>query len=485
MYARATQFAITSRAIQYSTAQGSNILRLQDQISSGLKITRPSDQPSAWQQISAFSLRLASIEATGPVITDATARLNASVSELQEAHRLTAAAERLAQQGIQSMGPTERAALATEAEGLLYRMKNLANTRYGQHYLYGGTRSSTQPFDFEPPTVAGRLAATLYSGGDRHGQSVISTGLSVDSLYRGDEVFDVDDRQETVLISNSGVGRAVGTDSMRGRATLAVRHTVTSYAAGSGVAAAANSPGNDTILGPSGTHRLTINDTSGTGASGTISLNGGSPIAFDSSQASLEVIGPLGEKVFVNMTAITAGFSGDVDITANGTLSLDGGSTTVPIGFAAQQSLTDPLGGGQVRLDTSTIRRPGDDYLEFPGTTDIFATLDSLIRDLRGERNLDAAATNESLGRTLERLDSIADRMLETIGVQSSSLAGLDQIQSRNEDLKLELEIGRSNLQSTDLPTAIIDLQSEQLLQQYTFAITSRIMSQNLLSFLQ
>ena len=428
--------------------------------------------------------RRAALTASKPVIADATSRLNASVSELQEVHRLVSDASRLAQQGIQALSPAERSALATEAEGVLDRLKNVANTKFGQHYLFGGTRSGDQPFQFSEPSVAGRLSVTSYGGGLTNSQSVISPELAVDSLYNGNLIFDEAGRQPTILHSKTGITTSTGTDTMTGRAKLQVRHVLTQYATGSGVVAAANSPGNDTILGKLAAHKLTIKDTSGTGAFGTVSLNNGNEIAFDSSMSSLEVTGPGGEKVFIDTSGITAGFTGDVNITADGTLSVDGGKTTTAIDFTASQTITDSLSGKTVRLNTLALGRTGDDWLEFPGTTDVFETLDSLIRDLRGDRPIDSGALNASLGRTLSRLEQLGDRVLETIGIQSSSLAGLEQVQYRNEDLLFELEAEQSGLQSTDLARAIIDLQSEQLMQQYTYAVTSRIMSQSLLNFL-
>ncbi len=484
MYARATSFAVTSRAIHFGALHGSNILRLQQQISSGIRIDQPSDGPLEYQRISGLQNRLAGLRASETVINDANTRLNTSVSELTEANRLVTSAARLAQRGIQSLGPGERAALATEAEGLLIRWRGLANARVGNQYLFGGTRSDQPPYVFGGPAASGRLATSQYQGGARHAQSLVSPTLAVDSLYAGDQVFDSSDRQPTVIASQSGISLpATGTDSMTGRATLTVRHTATNYAPGSGIQPAAAAAASDTVLGPAGIHSVVVNDISGTGTSGTISLNGAEPVAWDNSMTSLQLTGPAGQRVHVDMSGITPGFSGNVAITTAGTLSLDGKSE-VPITWNASIALTDPVSGGRVRLNTLTLRQSGTDQLEFPGTTDVFETLDALVRDLRGESKVPAEQMNASLGRTLERLEQLGDQMLEITGIQSSTLAGLEQVSFRNEDLQLELQTEQSNLQSTDIAQAVINLQQEQLLQQYTYTITSRIMSQSLLNYL-
>ena len=84
-------------------------------------------------------------------------------------------------------------------------------------------------------------------------------------------------------------------------------------------------------MGAIGTHSLQIDDTSGTGASGTISHNGDRPFNFTSADPDLQLFGPQREAVYVNTITITAGFSGRVDILAVGTVSLDGRASTAPI----------------------------------------------------------------------------------------------------------------------------------------------------------
>src|SRR5439155_11953260 len=100
-------------------------------------------------------------------------------------------------------------------------------------------------------------------------------------------------------------------------------HTSTTYQAGSGVQTGSGSAAGDTVIGPAGAHQLTIVDTSGTGAAGTVSLDGGPAVAFTNADTNLKVSGPNGQVVFVDTTAITANFNGTVNITANGTVSVD------------------------------------------------------------------------------------------------------------------------------------------------------------------
>lgn len=461
------------------------MLRLQDQLSSGIRIRKSSDDPLAFRQITSIQSQLKHLDDSAYVIQEAEGKLNASVSNLTEFQQTLASAQRLAQEGVQALSQEERNALALEAEGLLTRLKDLANARFNGQYLYGGSASERVPYAFAEGLQTGRSLEVSYRGAEKSAESVISPSLSVETLYSGDEIFGAGERGPTVLYGKSGARIGGATDTMRGRATLQIRHTATTYLGASGLAAGTGSAGNDSVIGQAGTHSVTLVDTSGTGASGTISLNGGPAFAWDNSQTNLEVTGPNGERIFVDTTAIAAGFSGQVDLTGSGTLSVDGGATTTNIDFSSSQVVTDSLTGRRVSINSSSVNRTGDDYLEFTGTSNAFQALDELIQDLRGNRKIDNAQYAESLARRLGELEKIADKVLTAVGLQATSLEGLEQLKNRNEDLRAETEIRLGDLQNTDFTRAVVELTNEQMLQQFTFSVASQMMNQSLIDFLR
>lgn len=484
MLTRATYAGISSRLAKYASLHGSNLLRLQDQISSGIRITRSSEDPLAFRQITSFQSQLKHLEDSAFVITDAESKLNASVSQLTEFHRLVAEAKRIAQEGIQSLSAGDRQALALEAEGILRQMQEIANTNFAGQYLYGGARSSSQPYQFGPAALPGRTLTANYSGVAESGESVISPSLSVETLYSGSRIFDSAERGPTVLYGITGAQTGPGTDSLTGRATLQVRHTNTTYLGGSGIQAGSSSAAGDTVLGTAGRHVVTLVDTSGTGAAGTISLNGGPTLAWTSSDTNLMVSGQSGEKIYVDTSAIAAGFNGTVDLQSDGTLSVDNGATTLNIDFSANQGVTDSLTGRSVTINSSGISLTGDDYLEFSGTSNAFQVVDELIQDLRGTRSLQNSQFADAINRRIGELEHMGDQTLSIVGLQATSLEGLDQLKLRNEDMQYETKQRLGDLQSTDLAAAVVQLANEQSLQQYTFLVASRILSQSLVNFL-
>jgi flagellin-like hook-associated protein FlgL len=304
-------------------------------------------------------------------------------------------------------------------------------------------------------------------------------------LLPGDMVFQSAAREPTVVVGKSGATSGTGTDTAVGSKQLMVIHDSTTFTGGSGILTGTDSAAGDTIIGPSGSNVFQINDTSGTGTSGTISLNGGDPVVFNNTMTNLVVTGPLGVKIHVDTTGITAGFNGSVDVEATGSLSLDGGITRTAISFSANQQITDPRDGTLVNLDTTAIRRAGTDHVEFPGTSDVFSVLRELRDDILNTRNMPDSTRSDSLSRRIGDIERIQDHVLDMVGVQSVSLEQIDRLESRTGDLKLAERIEYSDTVSADIAEAVLRLKELNNLQQFTMAAVGQLLTPNLLNYIQ
>ncbi len=482
---RTTSFASSSQALRYSARYNANIIKFQKQISSGIRLERSSDDPIAFRQISSLSVRLQELNSEASTIDDSETKLNTSVSQLTQANTLLVRAKTLAQQGVQANSDSERTALAVEVEGILASLQNSTKTQVAGSFLYSGAKTDTEPYRFVDPQAAGGTLSVQYQGSTNNSRAYIGDAISVDTFWRADRIFADSDRGDAEIYGTTGAKIGQGTDSMVGRATLQVRHTLTSYAGTSGVAAGLGSVGGDTVLGSAGEHTLTIEDTSGTGDFGTVSLNGAAVIEWTSTDTNLRVVSNDGKEVFIDTSSISVGFSGTIDMTSEGTLSVDGGATTTAIDFSASQTIVDSTTGKQTHIDTRDIRSTGDDYLEFLGTSDVFQVLYELSQDLRGARDLSNTQLAESLDRRVGELDRLSDHVLEVLGEQAASLQTLGELDARVTDLQLETETRLSNLAATDIPATVLRLQNDQNLLEFTYAVTAQISSTNLLDFLR
>ncbi len=179
-------------------------------------------------------------------ISDAQAKLNSSVSTLNQVSNLLTQAKDLALQGSNSTNsPEAYQALGSQVDSILNEVIQLANTQQSGQYLYGGTASQTTPFTVN---AQGQI---VYNGSAQALNEPIGQGQQVQTLYAGSQVFQSLQRGTTVYTGTTGAVAGSGTDSATGSGTLTVAHTSTTYAAGSGVQAGTNSVSGDTILGPS------------------------------------------------------------------------------------------------------------------------------------------------------------------------------------------------------------------------------------------
>ena len=481
MINRVTQSQIFSLARVQLAKQSSELSKRQQEISTGLRIQRPSDDPAAMRRSLIQKDRMDRLDSHLSSIQFTQSRLSQAAVQLQDANTLLVRARGIALQAPQATDDSEVHALVSELNGILDQLTRVANSSDENGYLFSGTASRTRPF----PGDANGNGQSTYAGSRSNTELLITGDAARDALLSGDQIFQPVAREASLLIGRTGARTGTGTDTATGTRELVVAHVATSYAGTSGVSAGTGSATGDTIIGPAGTHRLQINDTSGTGAAGTLSLNGGPAVSFTNADTSILVEGPQGERIYVNTSGITAGFSGTVDLTATGSMSIDGGLTTVPITFAANEVVTDSRDGTVVNLDSTAIVRSGNDQLEFPGTADVFNAVRALRDDLLNTRDLPPGDRIAALDRRLADVERVQDHLLNTIGVQAVSQEQIDRLHSRTEDLQLAEKVEYSDTVSADIVESITRLQELTNLQQFTLKAVGQMLTPNLLNYIQ
>lgn len=146
---RVTEGSITTRVLanlQRNMARGG---ALQEQLSSGKQISRPSDSPTG--TINALALRgeIRSFEQYSRSADDGLGWLGAIDNALTESSGLVNKVRDLALQGLNSgiASPGSREALAVEVDNIYEAMIGLANTRYLDRPVFGGTTTGTSAYD--------------------------------------------------------------------------------------------------------------------------------------------------------------------------------------------------------------------------------------------------------------------------------------------------------------------------------------------------
>jgi len=478
--------AMVNRALASTRARTDRLGVLQSQATTGKRILRVSDDPLAAAGALALNGRDQQVGAYLNNLQSARSHLDAGVSTLRQIGNVLTQARDVALAANHSVNDgVALEALAQQVDGLLARVLELANTQHAGRYLFSGTAETTPPFTVTGRDSQGRPMQVAYQGSLGRADVAVSTTMRVDLLYLGEEIFQARQRQTTVYTGGTGASAGLGTDNATGKGELLVQHILTTYAGGSGVQAGASSVAGDTVLGPPGAHWLTLVDTSGSGTGGIVSLNGGPEVPFTSADSDLRVPGPNGEVVFIDTTSIVPGFSGTVPLTADGTLSVDGGATQVPITFSANQAVTHGSTGTVTHVNSTFIRRTGRETLDYVGAQDVFETLIALRDELRAAAGETPQVFGERLSRRGAALDRLRENVLRTVGEQSVALENLERLQTHVEDLQIALREQAAKLEAVDLGELVLSMQQEHYLLQLTLASAARLFDQSLADFLR
>ncbi|WP_338825200.1 Flagellar hook-associated protein 3 [Moorella humiferrea] len=149
------QVRITNRMLGQNVVRNINrnleyMYRVQEQMSTGKRVNRPSDDPIVVARVLAFKTSIAANDQYKKNMEDAKGWIDASESALGMATDVLQRARELAVYGANGTMPEESMqALGEEVEQLLDEMVQVANTSYGGRYLFGGTYTTGTPFEKE------------------------------------------------------------------------------------------------------------------------------------------------------------------------------------------------------------------------------------------------------------------------------------------------------------------------------------------------
>jgi flagellar hook-associated protein 3 FlgL len=190
VYFRVTGQMQANDAIAYMQQQSAALATVQDQLSSGIQLQVPSDNPVGYTtlaQAQTASLQYATYNQT---ITNANSTLSASASALQNINNILTQAKAIATQGADATtDSTGYQALATEVNSLISESMTNANSSLDGTYLFGGTANNVPPFQVTATDANGNPTAISYNGSSDPGQALIGPGQTVNTEYAGNQVF--------------------------------------------------------------------------------------------------------------------------------------------------------------------------------------------------------------------------------------------------------------------------------------------------------
>lgn len=476
MTIRPTQNATFRQIDSGLLANLARLVRAQEQVSSGRRIGKPSDDPVGAARSVSYARRLAGAERFAAATENGRDRMEFSAGRLQEADDELSEARALLVQGLNgTLNANDRKSLAAQVRILRDRLLESANSRDAYGFLFGGTETGGEPF--ASSKVNGRLRTSYQGNGDTP-ELVVGQNVRIETGYAGDAIFAAVQRSGTLYSSSTGLAAGSSGDSGTGYAVLQLRHEGTSGSLGSGLAFAAGAV--DTLLGD---HTLTID-----AAAGTIQLDGGEPVQIPSPGSavagSLALTGSKGAVLHVDVTGYD-GTSSSSTVSGAGSISFDGQSWTALDFTSTDTQLVDAASGTVLHIDQSGIRRTGSELVQFGGAVNVFDTLQGLADDLDNVDDLSNAEVQERLGMWLNELDRNTENVVQALGVVGGRSARLSGIQERLSAEQSQYLGARSDLMDADYSEAVLELARAEQSLQLTQATATRMFSNTLLNFLR
>ena len=194
--------------------------KLREDISSGVRIRRISDDPTSGSEVVRVGSSLRAIERFRQNSQQGTTRSTAEENALDNLTNTLARAAELAVGQASATGSAQTRLIAkAEVDQLISFAVDLGNTRIGDEYLFGGTRAGEQPFALPgtPTTPFSRLVDASSAPVDPSGSTPIEVGDGkfVTPNHNGTEVFLTTDALESLR----ALSQALGTNNVGGITT--------------------------------------------------------------------------------------------------------------------------------------------------------------------------------------------------------------------------------------------------------------------------
>jgi flagellar hook-associated protein 3 FlgL len=165
---RITTQAVVTRSVERLNARYSGLERASRDASTGRRIHRVSDDPSAMSRVMTLTAAGRSRDQEIKAASDAMNWLNAADTTLQTTMTRLQRVRQLGVSGASTLSPTQRVGLVVELRAIQQELVNLANTTHNGRTLFGGTTSGA--------AVSGSGTTFTYTGDT--GQVMRRTGPS-------------------------------------------------------------------------------------------------------------------------------------------------------------------------------------------------------------------------------------------------------------------------------------------------------------------
>ena len=188
-----------------------DLMSSQQELSSGLRINKPSDDPAGSVRVSALKTVISKLDQYSKNMDSVSSNMKMADSVLMGAHNLLNRAKQLAlQESTGTSTANTRTATAQEVDEIFQQLVQIGNTSQGGRYIFAGYQNSTPPFDASGNYVSDSNTVQEEIGAQYFAQSNIPGG-SIFNPAGGVDVFKSIQDLSTALKANdtAGIGAAM------------------------------------------------------------------------------------------------------------------------------------------------------------------------------------------------------------------------------------------------------------------------------------
>lgn len=184
---RVTDYSIAQQYIYKLNQNSSTLTDVTNELSSGQKLTKSSDDPSEVSTVFNYESQLRQNVQYTDNLTRASDISTATYSKINSIRGFVTTAEEL---GVTTDGLTNTdvyPANATKLNGLIEQAIDIANSKYSGEYIFGGTKSDVPPFTVTTDDETGDITGVTYTGSATTASFQVSDGITLSPYSTGAE----------------------------------------------------------------------------------------------------------------------------------------------------------------------------------------------------------------------------------------------------------------------------------------------------------
>ncbi len=189
MPSRITLETIINSTLMNIQLSASRMQKLQEQIATGKKIIRPSDDPGGARKVLNLRSEDLKLEQYSRNVQTSIQSIEFSESMLQNTANLIQRVQELIVQGVNATTDQEtRDNIASEINQILETILQSANSKRLGRYIFAGTETSTVPFE-TTRNAKGEINAVTYKGNREKIEYPVGPGINTQVNHTGAEVY--------------------------------------------------------------------------------------------------------------------------------------------------------------------------------------------------------------------------------------------------------------------------------------------------------